>query len=69
MLENQEIRKNKTNPAVLLFSFISWTGVVIRLLHDAGRTGSWLWLMLIPVVGWIQLLFALNERSEPKENL
>ncbi|MBQ7403444.1 MAG: DUF805 domain-containing protein [Lentisphaeria bacterium] len=48
---------------------MSWTGVVIRRLHDAGRTGSWLWLMLIPVVGWILLLFALNERSEPEENL
>ena len=30
--------------------------VSVRRLHDTGRSGWWLLLMLVPVVGWIPLL-------------
>lgn len=30
--------------------------VLVRRLHDLGKSGWWFWLLLIPVVGWVILL-------------
>jgi uncharacterized membrane protein YhaH (DUF805 family) len=43
-------------------------GVVIRRLHDTGRSG-WFWLIgLIPLIGAIILIIFLAEDSKPGEN-
>lgn len=49
--------------AVLLPSL----AVSVRRLHDIGRTGWWLLLVLIPVIGWIVLIVfhALEGDREP----
>ena len=31
-----------------------------RRLHDAGRTARWLWLLAVPVLGWLALGWMLN---------
>jgi uncharacterized membrane protein YhaH (DUF805 family) len=51
--------------AVLLPSI----GVAIRRLHDTNRTGWWLLVVLIPVVGWIWIivLLALAGDSGPNQ--
>ena len=40
----------------------------IRRLHDTGRTGWWVWINLIPLIGQIVLLVFYVERSEPIAN-
>jgi len=48
--------------------FLPGLAVLIRRLHDIGRSG-WSWLFaLIPLVGWIIVLIWLCKDSQPGEN-
>ncbi len=40
-------------------------GVGIRRLHDTGRSGWWLLIGLIPLIGWIVLLVFFVQDSQP----
>lgn len=42
--------------------------VTVRRLHDIGRTGWWLLLILIPVLGWIALFVFMLLDSESGSN-
>ncbi len=42
--------------------------VTVRRLHDTGRSGSNLWLLLIPLFGWLTLLAWLSEDGQPGSN-
>jgi uncharacterized membrane protein YhaH (DUF805 family) len=42
--------------------------VVFRRLHDANRSGWWLWILLIPIIGALVLLIFLASDSAPEEN-
>jgi uncharacterized membrane protein YhaH (DUF805 family) len=42
--------------------------VVVRRLHDTGRAWPFLFLALIPLVGWIIMLIFLVQDSSPAEN-
>jgi len=48
--------------------FIPELAVSVRRLHDTGRTGFWLLIALIPVLGWIVLLVFALQDSEPGAN-
>lgn len=50
--------------AVLLPSL----GVQIRRLHDIGKSGWWLLIAFVPVVGWILLLVWMCRDSDPGAN-
>jgi uncharacterized membrane protein YhaH (DUF805 family) len=50
--------------AVLLPSL----GVGIRRLHDTNRTGWWLLIGIIPIIGWIALLVFLAMAGDPGPN-
>ena len=39
-------------------------GVQIRRLHDSGRSGLYLLLMFIPIIGWIILIILLCQDSD-----
>ncbi|MEK7298558.1 MAG: DUF805 domain-containing protein [Candidatus Margulisiibacteriota bacterium] len=39
-----------------------------RRLHDTGRSGWWLLLSLIPIIGWIVLIVFLVQDSQPGTN-
>ncbi|MEW2472621.1 MULTISPECIES: DUF805 domain-containing protein [Micromonospora] len=52
------------NLAVLLPSL----AVAVRRLHDIDRTGWWLLLALIPIVGWIVLLVFALQNGTPGPN-
>jgi uncharacterized membrane protein YhaH (DUF805 family) len=43
-------------------------GVTIRRLHDTGRSGWWILIILIPLVGWIVLLVFMVLDSQPATN-
>jgi len=42
--------------------------VTVRRLHDTGRTGWWLLIVLIPFIGFIVLLVLMCLEGEPGEN-
>ncbi|MDR0361825.1 MAG: DUF805 domain-containing protein [Planctomycetota bacterium] len=42
--------------------------VWVRRLHDAGRSGSALFLLLVPVIGWLVLLILTVRAGEKKTN-
>ena len=42
--------------------------VTVRRLHDTGRSGWWLLIALVPIVGWIVLLIFMLIDSQPAPN-
>jgi len=42
--------------------------VAVRRLHDIGKSGAWIFIALIPIVGAIWLLVLLVTDSQPGEN-
>ena len=50
--------------AVLLPSL----AVTARRLHDTGRSGWWILIGFVPLVGWIVLIVFLVKRSDPGDN-
>lgn len=54
-------------PVVGLVS-VWWWATVVRRLHDAGRTGAWAVLMIVPALGLLVSLAALMLRSDRSFN-
>lgn len=48
--------------------FIPSVAVLLRRLHDTGKNGWNMLLILIPIIGWIWLLMLLVMLGEPKTN-
>jgi uncharacterized membrane protein YhaH (DUF805 family) len=42
--------------------------VTVRRLHDTGRSGWWILISLVPVIGWIVLLVFMLTDSQPGSN-
>ncbi|HEY1437655.1 MAG TPA: DUF805 domain-containing protein [Casimicrobiaceae bacterium] len=42
--------------------------VTVRRLHDTGRSGWWILIVLVPIVGWIVLLIFMLIDSQPEQN-
>lgn len=59
-----DVLANLYSLAVLLPSL----AVGARRLHDTGRTGWWLLIGLIPIVGWIVLIVFFVQDSQPGDN-
>ena len=51
-----------------IFLFVPSLAVSVRRLHDTGRSGWWLLLVLIPVIGWLVLLFFYVQDSQSGDN-
>ncbi|CAM3621503.1 DUF805 domain-containing protein [Parendozoicomonas haliclonae] len=52
----------------VLASFIPTLAVTIRRLHDTERSGWWILVSLIPLVGTLVLLFFMVQDSKEKNN-
>jgi uncharacterized membrane protein YhaH (DUF805 family) len=50
------------------FHFIPSISVLVRRLHDIGRSGAWVFLSLIPFFGGLVLLFFTLSDSQPGSN-
>lgn len=48
--------------------FLPSLAVAIRRLHDTGRTGWWVLIGIIPLIGFIVLLIFYLEQGDPGEN-
>lgn len=53
--------------ASLVF-FLPSIAIAIRRLHDIGRTGWWMLLVFIPLIGWIVLIVFYCTKSEASPN-
>ncbi|MFG1401925.1 DUF805 domain-containing protein [Xanthobacter sediminis] len=53
---------------VNLALFLPALGVTVRRLHDVGRSGWWVLLMAVPLIGFLVLLFWFVQPSEPRAN-
>ena len=42
--------------------------VTVRRLHDTGRTGWWILIVFVPVIGWLVLLVFMFLDSQPGDN-
>jgi len=42
--------------------------VTVRRLHDTGRSGWWILIVLVPIVGWIVLLVFMLLDTQPGQN-
>ena len=42
--------------------------VLVRRLHDTDHSGWWFWLVIIPIIGWIVLIFFLASAGTPGPN-
>ncbi len=51
-----------------LATFLPSLAVAVRRLHDTGRSGWWLLLFLIPLIGFIVLLVWFASRGNPGTN-
>ena len=56
------------NAITALVTILPSIAVGARRLHDTGRSGFWLLLWLVPIVGWIVVLIFLVERGSPGPN-
>ena len=52
----------------LLATIIPTLAVEVRRLHDTGRSGWWLLVGLVPLVGWIVLLYFYAQPGDPAAN-
>ncbi|MBB3992432.1 uncharacterized membrane protein YhaH (DUF805 family) [Sulfitobacter undariae] len=57
------------NALASLVTFLPSIAVAIRRLHDIGRSGWWLLLMFIPIIGWIVLIvfYCTPTQEEPNQ--
>ncbi|MBR0411423.1 MAG: DUF805 domain-containing protein [Eubacterium sp.] len=51
-----------------LATLIPGLAVGVRRLHDIGKSGGWLFIALVPIVGWILLLVWYFRDSDPGDN-
>jgi len=51
-----------------LGTFLPYLAVLVRRLHDIGRSGWWYFIILIPIAGVIWLIVLLATDGEPGEN-
>lgn len=48
--------------------FLPRLAVAVRRLHDIDRSGWWVLIALVPLVGWIVLLIWYCQKSDPIDN-
>lgn len=61
----------QNSPLSGLFSlaiFLPGLSVMVRRLHDVGRSGWWFWIVLIPVVGFFILIYWMIRRGDVGDN-
>lgn len=63
-----ETQMGLTSGLFVLFMFVPGLAVAVRRLHDTGRSGAWLLLMLLPFFGTLVLLFFFIQEGDEGDN-
>ena len=67
-IANEDLGYGLIYDLYVLAVFIPGWAVAVRRLHDIGKSGWWLFISLIPLIGAIWLLVLLCTDSQPGEN-
>jgi len=51
-----------------LAAFIPGLAVTVRRLHDTGKSGWWILISIIPIIGWIAFLVFMFQDSQMGDN-
>lgn len=51
-----------------LFIFIPFLGVLVRRLHDIGKKWTWLFIVFVPIVGQIMIIYLLSKKDIAGKN-
>ena len=62
------IRNGMFNNFYGLVMLLPGIAIAVRRLHDIGKNGRTMFLLFIPVVGWILVLMDLIKEGDPREN-
>lgn len=65
---NPEMGLGLVGGLYMLFVLVPGLAVSVRRLHDTGRSGWWLLLALIPIIGALVILVFMIFKSEPDTN-
>lgn len=55
-------------PWIALICLVPTLTLTLRRLHDAGRSGWWYWIQVVPFIGWLWFLILMILPSEDREN-
>lgn len=56
-------------PTILnIITFVPSIAVCVRRLHDVGKSGYWIFISLIPIIGILWLLYLMVQDGEPGTN-
>jgi|APEBP8051073178_1049388.scaffolds.fasta_scaffold00085_23 uncharacterized membrane protein YhaH (DUF805 family) len=61
----------QAGPLAGIFSlamFLPQISVTVRRLHDTGRSGWWFWILLIPLIGWLLMLYWMIKSGDSGTN-
>ena len=70
-MESGGLHSSASSPLAAIFmigSFIPYLAVSVRRLHDTGKTGWWILIGLIPLIGIIWLIVLYAEKGQPEAN-
>lgn len=51
-----------------LIVFFPLLGMQVRRLHDIGKAGWWIFIVLVPIIGWIWLIVLFASQGQPYQN-
>lgn len=54
--------------AVSLYLIVPNLAVSVRRCHDTGKGGGWIFINLVPFIGWIWFIILMVKRGEPGAN-
>ena len=63
-----ETRLGWLSTVYLCFFWIPFLAVAVRRLHDTGRSGFWMFLNLVPLPGFLVLLFFFIQEGDEGDN-
>ena len=65
---DSSIRTSLVSALIGLALFLPGLAVTFRRLHDTDHSGWWIWIAIIPIIGFIVMLVFLTKAGDPAPN-
>lgn len=65
LLQLGDITTNIISSLWNLFILVPSLALTVRRLHDVGKGGGWIFIFLVPIIGWIWFLILMLTASQP----